>query len=66
LREEEYEKDGAVKTSLKVGYHCSTDSVRKGLPVLSVKKLKATTTHQQSTGGSAISSDKPKDDDLPF
>lgn len=62
LREEEYQNDAnEIKTSLKVGFYCSVDDVRKGLPVLA-KKLLSGKKPQAVVANNGV----PEDSGLPF
>lgn len=65
LREEEFLPDGEteVKVALKIGFLCSVQSVREGLPIMKRKTLSVTKNAPSTT---APSSSAPKDDDLPF
>jgi hypothetical protein len=62
IREEEYEKNGEVKTSLKIAFLLTIDEVKKGVEVLPKKTLAG----KSITPIAPTEQEKPKDDDLPF
>jgi hypothetical protein len=66
LREEEYRNDaGEVKISLRVGYYCSAEEARAGLPLMKKKLLpdaKSAQTQTAPVGTVSNGADK----DLPF
>lgn len=63
LREEEYKnKDGQIKTILKIAYACSVEDARNGLKVLPVKPY----VDKGSAPVATVPTTAPQDSDLPF
>jgi len=62
LREEEYEKNGEIKTSLKIAHLLTIEDLKKGVEILPKKTISGKTISTQAIP----QTDKSKDDDLPF
>lgn len=62
IREEEYEKNGDVKTSLKIAHLATVEDVKKGLEVLPKKTIAG----KSVTPIKAEQHEMPKEEDLPF
>lgn len=62
LYEEEYESNGEIRTSLKVGYLATIEDVRKGLELLPKKLLSG----KKISSPETVNPQQSKEDDLPF
>lgn len=67
LGEEEYEKNGEVKTALKINFLCSVEKVRSGTIKTPEKRLLDNSQQSQSSFSNEKVTTSPQyDDDLPF